>query len=1079
MKYDTLKAIVNAKVYENTEQRITGGDMNNVLQSVIASLGAHYQMGGLVSPNDQITVGDEPVVFLATTPGTYTYFGGLVVADGEVALLVWSGTAWSKQTPDISTRTEVSQLGQKMVGMKIIYTSSTDNFLDIKNTITTYRINEDHEIVINDVGGILSQFIYVGDIAGSGNVTISGYLTQNKRIALFLSEAEYDDSKIVQWYNLTGTSRTIPVPSGAKYLIVQLKYNSSGEGFDNMKLSKSATAATQEYNPVALGFIGQEYLFYKTILRQEDVVNTLTSESTVTPLSAKQGKRLNENINKLFTGQLMEQNGIKYPMNAIYTSLTDNVLDLNNVFYGIGLKHRATGNSIVYGDKGSITSHYIYVKGASKVTISGYTNSDLFVLFLKDSVIKHMTGLYNYTLTGTSRTVDVPSDAVFMLVGLQSGSDSVHDYSNMKVSLSNTAATSAFTPVFLGYAEQPELMGEEILTLPRLQQKYEYMSQSDNVLDTDVSNNGYNITDNPPYFVPSTSVVLSKPIYCKGQSKFTWKSNCNSVQAIRWIAFCSDDSMSEDSVVSVVNPGFSFNSDTQTKTIAIPSEASYMYLKLKVGDSAGDNWENDTVAFGSSATDDEYKAFVTKIGSKVFFPSDFYSGINSRLKSLEEDRSDYGKIKDAETAATLKRFIPYSVGAPRTSLIADGQYERLNLLFFTDSHIDINQASVDNISDTIDFAKKCPITFDAIIHAGDIITPFGTTSKQGQKSKAALFFNPCKESSVPVLFAVGNHDTNDWSNLVSNAFDDDDWSEMWYDYAEATYGIVRQTKSSGKKSTWHYYDIEDKKVRVIVLDVLDADKTIVNENNKVVYYGGCAFYISNEQFNWVANTALNFDDKDEKDWGVIVVSHLAVNIGNSWYGVNCKNPNDYTQISDWVAGASYVIGNLVKVDDVSYRCIEANSDTTFTASKWKELNPEKDIDKFSLMLKAFNEQSTYSETYNFAGDSYFNLSVNADWTRYANIDKKPYIICWLLGHEHADMNIEKNGIQMIYTLNGSASASSSDARVPKIINSSNQTAFDLISIDLMRKEIRYVRYGAGVNCYGEGGDRFLPNGLNY
>lgn len=115
MKYDTLKALVNAKVYENTEQRITGGDMNTVLQSAIASLGAHYQMGGLVSPADQITVGDEPVVFLATTPGTYTYFGGIVVADGEVALLVWSGTAWSKQTPDIATGTEVSQLGQKMI----------------------------------------------------------------------------------------------------------------------------------------------------------------------------------------------------------------------------------------------------------------------------------------------------------------------------------------------------------------------------------------------------------------------------------------------------------------------------------------------------------------------------------------------------------------------------------------------------------------------------------------------------------------------------------------------------------------------------------------------------------------------------------------------------------------------------------------------------------------------------------------------------------------------------------------------------------------------------------------------------
>lgn len=130
MSYNTLKALVNSKIYENTEQRITGGDMNDVLQSAIASLGAHYQMGGLVSPTDHITVGDEPVVFIATTPGTYTYFGSQVVADGEVALLVWSGTAWSKQTPDISTRTEVNQLGQQIRDI------TTDKFGVVRGYVT-------------------------------------------------------------------------------------------------------------------------------------------------------------------------------------------------------------------------------------------------------------------------------------------------------------------------------------------------------------------------------------------------------------------------------------------------------------------------------------------------------------------------------------------------------------------------------------------------------------------------------------------------------------------------------------------------------------------------------------------------------------------------------------------------------------------------------------------------------------------------------------------------------------------------------------------------------------------------------
>ena len=113
-KYGNTKAKINEKITTNSAQAITGNVLNEVLQTMVDSLGADYQFGGLVQPGSTFTAGEQPVVFLATTPGPYTNFGGIVVADGEVALLVWSGTAWSKQTPDIATRTELSQLGQKV-----------------------------------------------------------------------------------------------------------------------------------------------------------------------------------------------------------------------------------------------------------------------------------------------------------------------------------------------------------------------------------------------------------------------------------------------------------------------------------------------------------------------------------------------------------------------------------------------------------------------------------------------------------------------------------------------------------------------------------------------------------------------------------------------------------------------------------------------------------------------------------------------------------------------------------------------------------------------------------------------------
>lgn len=113
-KYATLIAQIAANIRRNGAQAITGDLLQEQLLAMITSLGEYYQFGGLASPSAEFTPGDEPVVFVAATPGTYTNFGGLVVADGEVALLVWSGSAWSRQTTDIATRSEVSQLGQQV-----------------------------------------------------------------------------------------------------------------------------------------------------------------------------------------------------------------------------------------------------------------------------------------------------------------------------------------------------------------------------------------------------------------------------------------------------------------------------------------------------------------------------------------------------------------------------------------------------------------------------------------------------------------------------------------------------------------------------------------------------------------------------------------------------------------------------------------------------------------------------------------------------------------------------------------------------------------------------------------------------
>jgi hypothetical protein len=220
-------------------------------------------------------------------------------------------------------------------------------------------------------------------------------------------------------------------------------------------------------------------------------------------------------------------------------------------------------------------------------------------------------------------------------------------------------------------------------------------------------------------------------------------------------------------------------------------------------------------------------------------------------------------------------------------------------------------------------------------------------------------------------------------------------------------------------------------VRIICADCYDLDFSVVNSKGGVLYTPGNASYIANEQFNWIANTALNFDDKDEKDWGVLVFMHF------------------YRASDVW--GTSF-------------------------EPKFKSVYPA-----FNNMLAALNNQTDFSEQYTFTDNSFFDLDVSANFSRYANLEKKPYVIGVICGHLHLDINYAVDGIQNIFTANQFCEIAESltDQRVNRIAGTTTQNLFDLFAIDLHNKKIRAIRYGAGVNCYGNGGDRFIPDGLSF
>lgn len=130
--YTTLKSAIEQVIKTNGNNEITGALLQQSLLSMINSLGAGYQFIGVAvlspTPTNPGTP-DYNVFYIAGQPGTYSNFGGLVVNDGEIAILKYNGT-WTKDVTGAATAGKVMQLGQEVDDLQIIVGTKEDKDFD-------------------------------------------------------------------------------------------------------------------------------------------------------------------------------------------------------------------------------------------------------------------------------------------------------------------------------------------------------------------------------------------------------------------------------------------------------------------------------------------------------------------------------------------------------------------------------------------------------------------------------------------------------------------------------------------------------------------------------------------------------------------------------------------------------------------------------------------------------------------------------------------------------------------------------------------------------------------------------------
>ena len=106
--YNDLITAIDSVIKTNNRREITGQLLQNVLNTMVGSLGENYQLAGFAIPTTNPHQPDQNVFYVASQAGVYTQFDNIVLGDG-ISFLMWKNGAWTSQTISLVTQSWVQQ----------------------------------------------------------------------------------------------------------------------------------------------------------------------------------------------------------------------------------------------------------------------------------------------------------------------------------------------------------------------------------------------------------------------------------------------------------------------------------------------------------------------------------------------------------------------------------------------------------------------------------------------------------------------------------------------------------------------------------------------------------------------------------------------------------------------------------------------------------------------------------------------------------------------------------------------------------------------------------------------------------
>lgn len=325
-------------------------------------------------------------------------------------------------------------------------------------------------------------------------------------------------------------------------------------------------------------------------------------------------------------------------------------------------------------------------------------------------------------------------------------------------------------------------------------------------------------------------------------------------------------------------------------------------------------------------------------------------------------------------------------------------YKKLfTLSAFTDLHGAKNQWN-----GFIEFTNQYKQFFDCAAFLGDIC---------GVNPDSDISFYDPKQSQVPFLSVVGNHDAADWGKSISQ---NDIFNRYIKPCVDA--GYISTTKS------YYYKDFADYNIRIITLFEYENAVASTSPNSD-----NWRRYISTDQLQWFADTLYS----TPTDYSVIVLLHQVVFPQPTIVDNKFTENAIYRQVSaDFTSGFGYILSNM----------------------GWTG-NEIGDVVNAYIHGLAINK--TYEAHMTNAG-TVINMSVSKDFSARGS----GKFVCYLAGHTHAPFVLKvKDYSDQLQILLPSASDNYYQRKADDIRPVSGSPNFYSLAFDTTNKLIKVLKVG--------------------